>query len=243
MECRCALGFLIVFVNSLRQQWRTVWGLGISVVLFIAVIPYPIHGLIGGSDLMHRLHDTVGSIQYLPLWAVPVFACAIKRKSEYLDVALLAAIAVFVTGVWSHTLIASASWMQLATMLPLASEMKKPRLSLSITMIPAAVVGWWSVFIFSSDLISLQITADPQNTHALRFHYSGMAAAYIAMALCATLASVSKRDRLAVALIAGSFIATGVLHLLYSNYESALTAGWGYAFMAPGIVALVGLRR
>lgn len=232
-----------MFVKSLRQQWRLVWCCGVSVVLFIAVIPYPIHGLIGGSDLLHRIHDTVGSIQYVPLWAVPVFVFAVKRKSEFLDVALLAAIAVFATGVWSHTLVASASWMQLATMLPLVTVMKKPRFNFSIAMFPAAIVGWATTFLFSSDLNSSQVLADPQNSHALRFHYSGMAAAYVAMALCATLATVSKRDRLSAGLIAGSFIATGLLNLSYANYESALTTGWGYAFLASGTVALFGLRR
>lgn len=232
-----------MFVNYVRQQWRVVWSLGISIVLFIAVIPYPIHGLIGGSDLIHRIHDTVGSIQYVPLWAVPVFAFAIKRKAEYLNIALLAAIAVFFTGVWSHTLFASASWMQLATMLPLASVMKKPRFHFSIAMIPAAFVGCATTIVFSAGLNSSQVLADPQNSHALRFHYSGMAAAYVAMALCATLASASKRDRLSVAMIAGSFVATGLLNLSFSNYESALTTGWSYAFLASGIVALFGLRR
>lgn len=232
-----------MFVKTLRQQWRVVWSLGISVVLFIAVIPYPIHGLIGGSDLIHRIHDTVGSMQYVPLWAVPVFAFAVKRKSEYLDGALLAAVAVFVTGVWSHTLIASASRMQFATMLPMVSVMTKPRVRFSVAMLPAAIVGWATTIVFASGLNSSQVLADPQNSHALRFHYSGMAAAYVAMALCATLATVSRRDRLTVALIAGSFIATGLLNLSYANYESALTTGWGYAFLASGIVALFGLRR
>ncbi|MEY4634140.1 MAG: hypothetical protein RLZ18_1512 [Actinomycetota bacterium] len=232
-----------MFVKSLRQQWRLVWCCGISVVLFAAVIPYPIHGLIGGSDLLHRIHDTVGSIQYLPLWAVPVFAYGFVRKSEYLYIAALAALAVFVTGVWSSTLIASASWMQLATLLPLFERRALEPMKVTWHMLPAAIVAWWCTVAFSSDLIAQHINADMQNSHALRFHYSGMAAAYLAMALCALFASMWKVGRLTTALIGGSFISTGLLCLAFSNYESALSANWSQAFLASGIVALVGLRR
>ncbi len=243
MECPCASDFHIVFVKDLRRQWRLVWCCGISLVLFVAVIPYPIHGLIGGSDLIHRIHDTVGSIQYLPLWAVPVFAHGFVRKSEYLYIAALAAIAVFVTGVWSSTLIASASWMQLATLLPLLERRALEPVRFSWHMIPAAIVAWWCTFAFSSDLIAQHINADIQNTHALRFHYSGMAAAYLAMALCASFALLWRVGRLSTALIAGSLISTGLLCLAFSNYESALSANWSQTFLATGIVALVGLRR
>jgi hypothetical protein len=232
-----------VFVKSLRQQWRLVWCCGISVVLFAAVIPYPIHGLIGGSDLVHRIHDTVGSIQYLPLWAVPVFAYGFVRKSEYLYIAALAAVAVFVTGVWSSTLIASASWMQLATLVPLLERRALEPMKMSWHMIPAAMVAGWCTVVFSNDLMTQHAVADGMNTHALRFHYSGMAAAYMAMALCALFASMWKVGRLTTALIGGSFISTGLLCLFFSSYESALNSSWSQAFLASGIVALVGLRR
>ena len=227
----------------MQRRWVLVWCLGISGVLFVAVMPYPVHGLIGGSDLIHRIHDTVGSVQYLPLWAVPVAMYGVTRRSEYLQLALLSSIAVFVTGLWSGSLFASASWMQLATLVPLASHLELDRPNVSITMIPATVVGWWSSIVFSPDLISLQVNGDAMNTHALRFHYSGMAAAYVAMALCATFAALQRVGRLSTSLIAGSFIATGALHLAFANYESALTGSWGVAFLVAGGVALLGLRR
>jgi hypothetical protein len=174
---------------------------------------------------------------------VPVFAYGFVRKSEYLYIAALAAVAVFVTGVWSSTLIASASWMQLATLLPLFERRALDPMKLSWHMVPAAIVAWWCTFAFSSDLIAQHINADMQNSHALRFHYSGMAAAYLAMALCSLFASVWKARRLTTALIGGSFISTGLLCLAFSHYESALSASWSQVFLASGIVALVGLRR
>lgn len=232
-----------MFVEFIQRRWVLVWSLGISTVLFIAVIPYPIHGLIGGSDLIHRIHDTVGSIQYIPLWAVPVFVYGLTRKSEYVHLAVLSSIAVFVTGVWSKSLLASASWMQLVTLLPLVRREKFACAHISPSMIPATIVGWWSSIIFSPNLISLQVNADNLNSHALRFHYSGMAGAYLAMAMCATCAALQKLGRLSIGLLAGSFICTGVLNLAYANYESALTGYWAIAFLATGGVALLGLRR
>lgn len=230
-----------MFVDYVRRHGVLVWTSGISVVLFAAVIPYPIHGLIGGSDLIHRIHDTVGSIQYLPLWAIPVFVHGFRRKSEFILLALMSALAVFVTGVWSATLIASASWMQLATLLPLMRTLRTYRFHFSWWMAPATAVSWLSVFVFSSQLISMQVNADMQNTHALRFHYSGMAAAYMAMALCASVATFQKMERLSVGLIAGSLLSTGLLNILFSNYESALTRSWSIAFLVAGGIALVGI--
>ncbi|MFM7044555.1 MAG: hypothetical protein ACKOYG_03260, partial [Ilumatobacteraceae bacterium] len=61
---------------------RRIWGTGIGVVMTVSVIPYPIGAFILASEESHRIHNVVGALQYLPLWALPVLLLTWGRDED-----------------------------------------------------------------------------------------------------------------------------------------------------------------
>ena len=141
-------------VNSLK----TLWGLGISLVLTVAVIPYPVMALFAGSEDSHRLHDTVGALQYLPLWALPVLLFTLGRdRAGAWRLALTTSLVMAGVGVWAGDLVPSLSWMPLTTLLVLWPRDVRwnPRRP-SVPALAGAALAVWVAATVAPNLVRLQ---------------------------------------------------------------------------------------
>ena len=222
---------------------RRVWGLGIAGVMILAVSPYPVLGLISDDEIPHRIHNTVGALQYLPLWAIPVLVFTVGRdRLAAWRLALASSLAIAATGVWSGDLVPSLSWMPLATLVVLWPGVHswRPR-RMTIDMLTPAVtagVALWVAVTESPHLVELQ-RLNMGDSHSVRFHFSGMAAAYIALALSTAVVLLYPVGPALRAVVAGSVATAGLCSLAWSNYESALShdkALW--LALAGGILAV-----
>lgn len=229
------------------QGLRRVWGLGIAGVMILAVSPYPVLGLINDEEIPHRIHNTVGALQYLPLWAVPVlvFTLAHDRMAAW-RLALASSVAIAAVGLWSGDLIPSLSWMPLATLVvvwPGVHSWRPRRLTLAM-LAPAVtvVVTLWVAVAEAPHLVDLQ-RMHMDDSHSLRFHFSGMAAAYIALVLCAVVVLLYPVGSALRAVVAGSVAVAGVCSLVWPNYESALSSGKAWWLVMAGAVLAVDLVR
>jgi hypothetical protein len=221
------------------------WGYGIGGVMLIAVAPYPIRGVWDSAEIVHRTHNTVGSVQYLPLWAVPVLCWAHWRRDlSAWRLALTSSLAILIAAVWSGDVFGSASWMPLCTLLVLWPNEAGwrswlPRIDrLAVLGLASAVLLWWVAIVKSPSFLRLQDVAG-SDVHGVRYHYGGMAAASFALAAGATLLTLWPASRTVVLLVAGSTAAVGLAYLVWPEYDSSLAAPWSVmtiaaaALMAP----------
>lgn len=222
---------------------RKVWGLGVAGVLIVAVAPYPVRGVLGGDgEAMHRIHDTVGAIHYLLWWAVPVLVWTMRRADPPAGVvaawwmALASAVAMVVTSIPSGDLFSSASWLPLVTLVPLlpARGWWRPRRPDPVLLIAGAVLAAWA-WRLAPDLVRAQDVAggDP---HGARFHYGGMAAVYVAAALCTFAAAVGPRHRPTVLLAGAGTVLIGAAGLVWPVYDSALMTAEAWRYVVAGAV-------
>jgi len=177
----------------LPARLRALWGLGIAAVLFVAVVPYPVRGVVDDDELIHRIHNTVGSVHYLVLWSIPVLLWTARRSDPSMwRISLGTSVAMFVVSLQSGDLGGSLSWMPLVTLLvlwPIESNHARwwmPARRPSIVALLAAALLWWVAVVQSWPLIAVQRAAGG-DVHGARYHYSGMAAAATSLAVAATL--------------------------------------------------------
>jgi hypothetical protein len=222
---------------------RRAWGLGIASVMIVAVAPYPMMGLFVEDEIPHRIHNTVGALQYLPLWAIPVLAFTFGRnRLGSWRIALASSVAMAGVGLWSGDLVASLSWMPLATLIVLWPGKHswipdRPNWRTLGSCVAAAVVTWVAVA-HSPQLIRLQ-QLGMGDSHSLRFHFSGMAAAYVALSLSCVVTSLYGVGRFPRSLVGGSTVVAGVCSLAWPNYESALGRLSAVALVGAGLLISV----
>lgn len=216
---------------------RRLWGLGISLVLTVAVMPYPLMALFDGSESSHRIHDTVGALQYLPLWALPVLLFALHRDRDGAwRLALSTSVVIAGVGVWAGDLLPSSSWMPLATLLVLWPRdvhwVVQRRSVLGLTA--AAVAGWVAVTV-APGLVRLQ-QLDMPDPHSTRFHFSGTGAAYIALAVAAVVAALWSLGAVLHLTVAASMVLAGVANLVWPLEESSVQASTAWTLVSGGVV-------
>ena len=203
---------------------RRVWGLGIGSVMAVAVVPYPVLGLFAADELSHRTHNVVGAIQYLPLWALPVLAFTLGRdRATMWRLALGSSVVMAAVGVWSGDLVPSLSWMPLTTLLVLwARDVSwRPRW----TSVAVGLTGALAAVVVAAGnapaLVGFQ-QLGMTDSHSVRFHFSGMAAAYLALAVAMVLLAAYPAGALARAAVAGSAAAAGASGVVWPFDESAV---------------------
>lgn len=220
---------------------RRVWGYGVAGVLILAIVPYPLMAVFGGDDQMHRVHDTVGAVHYLVWWGVPMLWWTHRRRDAGLwFVGLASAIAIAASAVASGDLVGSGSWAPLLTMIPLVpsrSEWKPERVDLGL--VPVTLVLAAMAWRLGPDLVRVQDVA-ASDPHGVRYHYGGMAAAYIAAALVAVVA-VLRPSRSVRGLLSGGCLAIGVFCLLWPTADSSLPSAEAWVYLSCGMVVLVGV--
>lgn len=232
-----------------QQDWhqrllllRRLWGYGIAGVMIVAVLPYPIRGIWDSTEIVHRVHNTVGSVQYLVLWAVPVLVWAHwRRDRSSWRLALASALAIFVGALWTGDVFGSGGWLPLVTLLVLWPDrvpgqhavLRDARVSLPA--LASAVLLWWVVVATTPDFLHFQ-NVSGSDLHGLRYHYGGMAAALFALAAGATVVALWSASRTTVLLVAVSSVATGSACLAWSEYDSALATRWAGMTIAAGVL-------
>lgn len=238
---------------SALLQWpmlRRIWGLGIAGVVILAVTPYPVRAFIDDGEVLHRVHDTVGAVHYLLLWAVPVLVWTVQRAHlAAWNLAVASAFAMVVTSVPSGDLLSSLSILPLITLVPLWPERgwwgsvrrgcftvrrRWPDPLLGFVTVVLAVLAWR----LAPDLVRLQDVsgADP---HGARFHYGGMAAVYVALAACTAVIAFDRSSRSMVVLVGLSSALVGLLCLVWPNYDSSLPETESWIFVACGAAIAV----
>lgn len=219
---------------------RKLWGLGISAVLTVAVLPYPVMALYSGSEDSHRLHDTVGALHYLPLWALPValFALGHDREAAW-RLALATSVVIAGVGVWAGDLVPSLSWMPLATLLVLWPRHVrwKPERRAVVGLVGAVVAAWVAIRV-APTLVRLQRMHMP-DPHSARFHFSGTGAAYLALAVAAVVVALWRAGIVLHAAVALSLVVAGAANLWWPLQESSIDAPMAWCLVvAGGLVAV-----
>ena len=229
-------------VNAARL--RFVWGLGIGGVMLVAVGPYPVMGLVRDDEIPHRIHNIVGAVQYLPLWAVPVLLFTFGRqRAGAWRIALASSISMMAVGLWSGDLIGSLSWMPLVTLLPLwPRDVSWRPETLSPSHVVATALCSYVAVTEAPHLVDLQRLA-MGDSHSLRFHFSGMAAAYLTLAVTMAVLALYRVGTVLRVIIAGTMFVSGLCSLVWADYESALTTRPAWALMIAGLLALVPHRH
>jgi hypothetical protein len=220
-----------------NDSLRRLWGLGISLVLTVAVVPYPWMALFDGSEDSHRIHDTVGALQYLPLWALPVLLFTLHRdRAAAWRLALCTAVVIAGVGVWAGDLLPSSSWMPLATLLVLWPRDVSWRVERrSVVGLAAAGIAGWMAVVVSPGLVHLQ-QMDMPDPHSARFHFSGTGAAYIALAVAATVVALWRTGALLHLTVAASVLLAGVANLAWPLEESSVQASTAWTLVGAGVL-------
>ena len=226
-------GFLV-------SRFALVWGLGIGSVMLIAVGPYPVMGLVVDDEIPHRIHNIVGAVQYLPLWAVPVLLFTFGRdRAPAWRVALASSVVMAAVGVWSGDLIESLSWMPLVTLLPLwPRDVAWRPDGWSAGPFSAFLLVGWVAIANTPDAVNLQ-RLDLADSHSARFHFSGMAAAYLALLAAVGLLTLFRSGFMLRAIVAVSALVSGACSLVWSDYTSALGGRDAWLLVAASPLVLV----
>ena len=222
---------------STADTLRTLWGLGISTVLTVAVIPYPLMALYATAEDSHRLHDTVGALQYLPMWALPVmlFTLGVDREGAW-RLALATSLVIAGVGVWAGDLLPAASWMPLATLLVLwPREVRWAVHRRSVVGAAGAGLALWVAITVVPDLVRLQ-RMDMPEPHSARFHFSGTAAAYVALTVAALVVALWRTSTVVHVTVAVSLALGGVANLVWPQQVSAIDPPLAWALLGAGVL-------
>lgn len=217
---------------------RRIWGTGIGAVMTVSVSPYPIGAFILADEEPHRIHNVVGALQYLPLWALPVLLLTWGRDEDAAwRLALVSSCAMFAVGLLSGDLLPSLSWLPLLTLVPMRRAgawrgVRRPPLA-ALAAVPLAL---YVAVRHAPTLIDYQ-QLGLTDSHSARFHFSGMAAAYVAVAAALALVALYPCGRALRWAVAGSALVAGVMSLAWPFNESALPRASALVMSAAGVLA------
>lgn len=231
---------------------RRIWGTGIGTVMTLSVSPYPIGAFVTASEEPHRIHNVVGAIQYLPLWALPVLLLTWGRDEDAAwRLALVSSGAMLAVGMRSGDLLPSLSWLPLLTLAPLwrRGAWRGVRRPSAIGVVAALLVTYVTVR-HAPTLVDYQ-RMGLTDSHSARFHFSGMAAAYLALTAAIALLAAYPCGRVLRWTIVASAAVAGAMSLAWPFNESALPRPSAILLVAaaalaartpndPGVVAVVG---
>jgi len=228
-----------------------VGGIGLS-------LPYAIGSFIDDSQAIHRLHNVAFTALYGVLLGVALLACA--RRSEANVSSFFVAVASgiagaiaglasedFISGVW-YT--APISIVIMWLLHPSRSRLLRPS-GVDIPTVALSLIAFVPAIAFLLTQSELQRTGSAAGpleppSHWELHHFSGMAAAVLALPLCGFAASFRESGRrLGVWLVGIAAVMIGIGSLLLSDYAGALDATWAWLTLAWGIavIAVVEFRR
>jgi hypothetical protein len=217
--------------------------LGVGGIAFS--LPFTIISFVDDSEALHRLHNVAFTALYGVLLGVALLVCAARPESNvsafFVAVASGIAGAIaglasedFISGVWFSAPIAIVvMWLLHPARLLRPSGVDLPSLMLSLLALAPAI----AYLLTQSELQRTGSAADP---HWELHHYSGMAAAALALPLCAFAASFRESGRRVGAWLVGiaaMMIGGGSLVLL--DYAGAFDSLWAWLTLAWGVTFIV----
>ena len=225
--------------------------LGVGGIAFS--LPFTIISFVDDAEAIHRLHNVAFTALYGVLLGVALLACAARpeRNISAFFVAVASGIAGaiaglasedFISGVWFSAPIAIiVMWLlhPARSRLLRPSGVDLPTLALSVLALAPAIA-----YLFTQS--ELQRTGSVADPHWELHHYSGMAAAALALPLCGFAASFRESGRRFGAWLVGlSGVLIGGGSLLLADYAGAFDALWAWLTLAWGIavIGMAALRR
>jgi hypothetical protein len=231
--------------RGLRLAFRIVAGL-LGVVGIVLSVPFTVISFVDDSEALHRLHNVAFTALYGVLLGVALLACA--RRPETNVSAFFVAVASgiagaiaglasedFISGIWFSAPIAIVVLWALhprraALLRPSGVDLPTALLAL------AALVPAIALLLTQSELQRTGVPADP---HWDFHHYSGMAAAALALPLCGFATSFRESGRrFGVWLVGVSAVLIGGGSLLLSDYAGAFDAVWAWLTLGWGIAVI-----
>ena len=218
--------------------------LGVGGIVFS--LPFAIVSFVDDSEAIHRLHNVAFTALYGVLLGVALVASAWRpeRNVSAFFVAVASGIAGaiaglasedFISGVWFSAPIAIVvMWLlhPARSRLLRPSDIDVPTLVLSLLALVPAI----AFLLTESELQRTGSAADP---HWELHHYSGMAAAALALPLCGFAASFRESGRRLGAWLVGiSSLLLGGGSLVLSDYAGAFDALWAWLTLAWGIAVI-----
>jgi hypothetical protein len=229
-----------------RLAFRIVAGI-LGVVGIVLSVPFTVISFVDDAESIHRLHNVAFTALYGVLLGTALLACAWRPEQNVsaFFVAIGSGIAGavaglasgdFVSGVWYTGPISIAVLWALhpsRRALLRASGFHLPTALLSLVAL-APSIAW---LLTQSDLQQTGNAADP---HWEFHHYSGMAAAALALPLCGLAASLRESGRRVGAWLVGvSAVLIGAGSLALSDYAGAFDALWAWLTLAWGLGIVV----
>ena len=209
-------------------------------------LPFTIISFVDDAEAIHRLHNVAFTALYGVLLGVALLVCAARPElnvsSFFVAVASGIAGAIaglasedFISGVW-YT--APISIVVLSLLHPSRSRLLRPSgvdiptLALSLLALVPAI----AFLLTQSELQRAGSAADP---HWELHHYSGMAAAVLALPLCGFAASFRESGRRLGAWLVGiAAVMIGIGSLFLSDYVGALDAMWAWLTLVWGVAMI-----
>ncbi|MGH2673781.1 MAG: hypothetical protein ACRDHC_12465 [Actinomycetota bacterium] len=237
-----------------RVAFRIVAGI-LGVLGIVFSVPFTVISFVDEAESIHRLHNVAFTGLYGVLLGAALLTCAWRPEQNVsaFFVAVGSGIAGaaaglasgdFVSGVWYSGPISIAVLWALhpsrGTLLR-ASGVDLPTALLSLAALAPAIAS----VLTQSDLQRTRPVGDP---HVEFHHYSGMAAAALALPICGLAASLRESGRrLGAWLVGVSAVLVGAGSLALADYAGAFDALWAWLTLAWGLAVIAlaetGIRR
>jgi hypothetical protein len=233
-----------------RVAFRIVAGI-LGVVGIVLSVPFTAISFVDDAESIHRLHNLALTGLYGVLLGAALLACAWRpeRNVSSFFVAVGSGIAGaiaglasgdFVSGVWySGPMSIAVLWALHPSRRALlrASGVDLPTALLSLVAL-APAIAW---LLTQSDL---QQTGSATDEHWEFHHYSGMAAAALALPICGLAASLRESGRRRGAWLVGvAALLAGAGSLALSDYAGAFDALWAWLTLAWGLAIIALAER
>jgi hypothetical protein len=205
-------------------------------------LPFTIISFVDDSEAIHRLHNVAFTALYGVLLGGALLVCAARpeRNVSSFFVAVASGIAGaiaglasedFVSGVWFSAPIAIVvMWL----LHPARSRLFRPS-GVDVPTLALSLLALVPVIAFLLTQSQLQRTGSAADPHWELHHYSGMAAAALALPLCGFAASFRESGRRIGAWLVGiAAVMIAVGSLLLSDYAGAFDALWAWLTLAWG---------
>ena len=238
----------------MRLAFRIVAGV-LGVVGVVLSVPFAVISFVDDAEAIHRLHNVAFTALYAVLLGTALLVCAWRPEQNVSAFFVAAGSGIagavaglasddFVSGVWYTGPISIAVlWVLHPSRRTLlrANGVDLPSALLSlVALVPA--IAW---LLTQSDLQRTGQVGDP---HWEFHHYSGMAAAALALPICGLAASLRESGRrLGAWLVGMAGILIGAGSLALSDHAGAFDALWAWLALAWGVgivvLAETGTRR
>lgn len=218
-------------------------------------LPALVTGWGGRADGVHLVHDVTHGVADGLLVALP---CLVQLWPSWRQIALTQQV-VLVVAVDLILIVASGAALPLpllavmvlltALLVVLHPERERLLARAAGTSAPLLVVAasfGLGAIIYAAGQFNLQVISSPADTHAMEFHYVGMAAGAVALAVVALLASLRTPGWQYSAASAGvGALIVGSASALFPDRSSTLGVFWGAALVLGGLafIALAYTQR